>query len=99
MLRNLDFQDLLLLLDAALGKKHAGSDDLSQIEAFEVQAEIAAFDLGDVEDVVDHLEQMLARVRDIAGILARLAGGALLRHELFDQFAETDDGVERRAEL
>jgi hypothetical protein len=56
-------------------------------------------DLGDVEQVVDDVEHMLARIADVMGIfeIARAADRAepFLRHH----FGKADDGVERGADF
>ena len=59
---------------------------------------LAGFDLGQIEDVVDQREQVLAAAEDVADeaalLLGHLADQAVLEH-----LGEADDRVERRAQL
>ena len=61
--------------------------------------EIAGFHLGHVEDAVDDRQQMLAGIVDQLRIF--LAARGVDHHRLFvhDHLGETDDGVQRRAQL
>ena len=55
-------------------------------------------DLGQVEDLVDQLEQVLPGVADVADVLL-LALVELAEHPLQQHVAEPDDGVQRRPQL
>jgi len=94
-----DDEDLLLLLDPALNQEDAGVHDVAQDLGLEFERERAALDLGDVEDVVDDFQEMLAGARDVGGVEAGLAGGLLVVGELLDHLAKADDGIQRRAQL
>ena len=60
-----------------------------------VQRQLPRFDLGEVEDVVDHREQGFARVPDGHQVLALLGR----QRALEDQFRHADDRVQGRADL
>ena len=57
---------------------------------------LAAFDLGQVEDVVDHVQQHLARLLDVLHVALLLVVQRLDRAQ---HVAEADDAVQRRAQL
>src|ERR1700722_113076 len=63
------------------------------------QADAAGLDLRHIEDVVDDLEQILAAFADITGIFAVFFRAQRPEHGGFHDLGETDDGVERRAQL
>ena len=73
-------------------------DQAGHVEALEVQLHLAGLDLGEVEDVVDELEQMLAGRVDLLEIVRELLGAEVGRI-LLEHLAVADDGVERRAQL
>ena len=70
--------------------------DVADREIFAADFHLAALDLGQVEDVVDHRQQHPAGRLDVAGIapmpLAELLGAG-------EHLREADDRVERRAQL
>ena len=87
------FQSLLV---RANGKRlHRVAKTFPQVERAAIEREFARFDLREVEDVVDHREQGLARVPD------RLEELPLLDRKmaLQDQFRHADDRVQWRADL
>ncbi len=57
---------------------------------------LAGFDLGEVEDVVDHPKEHPAAVLDVRGVLALLLRELIVAGE---HFGEPDDAVERGPEL
>ncbi len=72
--------------------------ELAEIDLLDMQVHAAGLDLGQIENVVDQPEQMLAGGLDLDEVrLARLVA-AILR-VLAQNFAVADDGVERRAQL
>ena len=71
---------------------------LVEIEIVEEQVHLAGLDLGDVEDVVDHRQQVLAGGADLLQVGDLLAAPVELR-VLEQHLAVADDGVERRAQL
>ena len=70
-------------------------DGVAQLERPALQFDLARFDLGKVQDVVDHDEQGGAGATDSFGVLLLL--GALLR--LREQVGHADHPVEGRADL
>ena len=87
-------QDALLTGDAAEGVVRA-VEHFRERGRFFAQFELARFDLGKVEHVVDQAQQRLARVAD------RVDGVALLGIERAQaqQLEQADHGVHRRADL
>ena len=77
--------------DAAQG----GLDDARRVDGHIFDVELAGFDLGEVENVVDDGEQQLARVEDAAEGLLGLAPGAVPEADL----GEAQHPVEGRADL
>ena len=77
----------------------AFAHQLVQRHGDEGQVELAGLDLGDVEEVVDEADDMLAGGADVAEIFA--VAIVLDRAEplLDHHFGKADDGVERRADL
>ena len=61
--------DLVCELDAVLHERTdgvaAGPDELSDIEGFRRDVHPARFDLGEVQKVVDHCEEMVAGLRHL----------------------------------
>ena len=79
-----------------------GGDDIFEhrleVERLQKQFHFARLDFGDVEDVVDEREQMLARAVDFFQVGDGVRVAAVCRLFL-EHFAVADDGVERRAQL
>ena len=73
-------------------------DRRRQIERPKVELHPPRFDLREVEDVVDQGQEMLARGEDVAEVL-RLLLVRVAEHPLQQHIRETDDRVERRAQL
>ena len=84
------------------GQRPAGDlhlvDELVEVEIVEEEVHLAGLDLGDVEDVVDHREQVLAGSADLLQI-ADLLAAAVELGVLEQDLAVADDGVERSAQL
>ena len=84
------------------GQRPAGDlhlvDELVEVEVVEEQVHLAGLDLGDVEDVVDHRQQMLAGRADLLQV-ADLLAAAVELGVLEQDLAVADDGIERRAQL
>ena len=80
-------------------KADGGRRHLAKIEQFLMQFEFARLDLGHVEYAVDQVQQMAARFMDMSRILL-IARAAHRTENLLDHhFGETNDGVQRRAQL
>ena len=92
-------RELVLVLLRQLTR---GADDLidqrRQVHGFWVQLELAGFDLGEIEHLVDEAEQVLAGA---VHALERLGGffRAEARRVGDHHLGQADDGVERRAQL
>src|ERR1700730_10137352 len=69
-----------------------------EIEGLRLQLHAAGLDLGQVEDVVDEREEVLARRQDVVEVLLLVAMD-LAEHALQQHLGEADDGIERRPEL
>ena len=69
-----------------------------EIHLFEVEAQVAGLDGGQVEDVVDQGMQALRGLDDGLAVF-QLPFVELAEVLVFEDLGETDDGVERRAEL
>ena len=71
-------------------------EQVGEAEAFGPDDHAAGLDFGQVEQVVDQVEQALAGAEDVADVAAGLGvvGGGVL-----EQFGEAEDGVEGGAEL
>ena len=85
----------------ALGPRRSGDDgrdvveDGREVEVGVLQSQLAGLDLGQVEDVVDDRQQVLARGVDLGQALGLLRRGA----GALQQVGQADDGVHRRADL
>src|SRR5205814_1422003 len=73
-------------------------DRRREIERRHVELHPARLDLGEIEDVVDQGQEVLARGEDVAEVL-RLLLVRLAEHPLQQHVREPDDRVERRAQL
>ena len=74
------------------------ADNVRHLEAFEVQFHLLRLDLGEVEDLVDEMEQVLGGIHDSLQVIRRLRAAIGLR--LGQQhLGEADDGRERCAQL
>src|SRR5262249_15408328 len=75
----------------------AARQHLGEIPDLEIVGDLAALDLGEVEDVVDEVRQALALARDDLGVLPRRLGA--LGAAGGEQLAEHADERQRRLEL
>ncbi len=73
-------------------------DELVEVDVLEVQLHLAGLDLGDVEDVVDHRQQMLAGGADLLQV-GDLLAAALKLGILEQDLAVAEHRVERGAQL
>src|SRR5262249_17464597 len=74
-------------------------DVLNQVfetEIFERQLHLARFDLGEIKDAVDQVQEMLSVVDDFSQAVF-LFGVQLAHHIFHQQFGKADDGGQRRA--
>jgi|RhiMethySRZTD1v2_1073278.scaffolds.fasta_scaffold363270_4 hypothetical protein len=69
-----------------------------EIKWREFQFHAAGFDLGKIEDLVNQGKQMLARCKNISGVLS-LFLVQFPKQSFLQNFREADDGVERRSQL
>ena len=74
----------------------AGSRD---IEAFLAQFDLARFDAGMFEQVVDDREKMFAGFADVARIFDITLVGDLAHRLVLDEGGEAENGVQRRAQF
>ena len=74
------------------------SEQRRHLHRLQVERHLAGFHLGQVEDVVDQGEQVLAAAEDVADepslFIGHLAHQAVLEH-----LGKADDGIERRPQL
>ena len=63
-----------------------------------VSSSLAGLDLGEVEDVVDQLQQVAAAVEDVVGVL-ELPVVQVAKGLVAEDLGEADDGIERGAQL
>ena len=82
-----------LLVGADGERFHRVAQAFAEVELLAFQHELLGLDLGEVEDVVDHAEQGLARIADGRQELALLGRELALE----DQFGHADHGVQGRA--
>ncbi len=74
------------------------ADEIGQIDGFDVEVHLARLDLGDVEDIVDHGEKVLAGRADLLQVGDILA--PLLKLGVFQQdFRIAEHGIERRSQF
>jgi hypothetical protein len=81
----------------AVGRDHVGEDFVGRVGR-RLDAEVARFDLGDVEDVVDQVEQLSAAVADRAEEFLPLAFVTVVG-AADQELGEAEDAVERRADF
>ena len=75
---------------------HCCGDHGVDAELGQADFHLAGFHFGQVEDVVDHFEQVAAGFLDVLGVAFLLVVEGL---ERLEHFGEADDAVERRAQL
>src|SRR4029077_2287828 len=73
-------------------------DDRGQVDLLGDDIDLARFDLGQVEDVVDKLEKDESTPVNLRDVLSRVTT-ELTVHALREDFAEPDDGGQRSPEL
>src|SRR5262249_42656429 len=96
--READLQhDLLLGRQGAYDGAHP-ADDFRHVQRLAVQLQPPGFDLGQVQDVVDQLQQVPAAGEDVVDV-ALLARVQLAEGPVRQYFRKTDDRVERRPQL
>ena len=81
---------------AAVCERADGADEFIKIKRFGSQAHLAAFDLGDVQDVIDERQQETGRQGDIVQALAEPFGVA---HVHARNGRHADDRVHRRSDV
>ncbi|MNL26187.1 hypothetical protein D3C87_1477020 [compost metagenome] len=87
---------LQALLVGAQGEHLGGlAEQLLEVEVGGFQLELAGFDLREVQDVVDDVQQRIARPLEDADVIPLLVGEDGIPQEL----GHADDGVHRRADL
>ncbi len=88
--------ELQPFLVGAQGERgHGVVQGIAEVEVDEIQVELAGLDLGEVEDVVDHGQQVIGRELHHPEVLA-LLGGEL---GVESQLGHADDAVHGRADL
>ncbi len=78
--------------------QQAVAQQFVQIDGFKLQQHHSGFDLGQVEDVIDQRQQVLAAVENVTDVAA-LGIGHVTDHAVFERLRKADDGVERGAQL
>ena len=92
------FEAVAVLLDERPGGDGGLVDDGPDLECLEIQPHLAGLDLGEVEDVVDEPEQVLAGGLDLLEV-GDDVGMARGRRVLREHLAVAEDRVQRRAQL
>ena len=87
-----------VLLDQRPDGVHQPADHGLDLERLEREHHLAGFDLREIEDAVDQIEQVLAGRLDPLQVANRLRLPLVFRR-LLQQLAVENDGVQRRAEL
>jgi hypothetical protein len=88
-----------LVVGAGRYDTHGVVEQTADPDLRQVGPDAAGFDLRHVEDVVDHVQQILAALVDVAAIFAVFIGAERTEHRRLHDLGEPDDGVERRAQL
>jgi hypothetical protein len=73
---------------------HAGLEHLGQVDALFDQLYGAGFNGGDVDDVVDQLQQVPAAGQDVAGVFAVFAATQRSQQLVMDDLGEADYRIE-----
>ena len=87
------------LLGPAAHQGQAFLDCGVERHALLAQLEFAGFELGEVENVVDQVEQVAAAGVDVLGVVGVFLQAHRTEHLVLDHFREADDGVQRRAQF
>src|SRR5262245_65652231 len=75
------------------------SEESADFDLLLDQMELAGLHLGNIEDVVDHVEEMLAAFMDEPGIFAVAGFAELAEHLATENVGKADNRVQRRAQL
>ena len=94
----LDHQAVLRFSDQALHRVHGAPDQRLDDEGLGEHRHPVGFDLGQVEHVADHAEQVARGVVDLAQVVEHVAHAGVL-HLLLEHLAVADHGRERRAQF
>ena len=86
----------ILFLDHRLGEVHEIFHRLDEGEGLRAEIQLSALDLGNVQDIVDQGEQMIAGQRDLPQIFSYRFR---ISEILFRDRREADDRVHRRADI
>jgi hypothetical protein len=78
---------------------HAVLDDVGNVDRVDVERHAAGLDLGHVEDVVDHFEQIAAAFANVARIFLIFGVTERAEQTLLHHLGEADHGIERCAQL
>ena len=70
-----------------------------KLDVLQVELETSGLDLRHVEHVVDDVEQVFAAAVNVAAVLDIFVGAERAEHSRFHDLGETDDGIQRRAQL
>ena len=99
VLRAVEHQLDLLLLGLPADHPHRGVHRINRVDELRRDRHLAGFNLGNVENVVDHVEQVLAGREDVAGIVLVRGMAERAGEFVHHDFRETDDGIQRRAQF
>ena len=88
-----------LVVGAPRHHAHGVVEEGLELDLLGIEPDAAGLDLRHVEDVVDDVEQVLAALVDVAAIFAILVGAERAEHAGFHDLGESDDGIERGAQL
>jgi len=88
-------------LPSARPENHAQGfrERLGQIKFLHVELHPAGFDLRHIQDVVDHLEQIVPAGENVVAIFLILLRTQRPEHAAFHDLGKSNDGIERRAQL
>ena len=89
----------MLVVGATRHHAQRFGERLGQIERLHVELHPSGLDLGHVEDVVDDFQQIVAAGENVVAVFLIFLRAELAEHAAFHDLGETDDGVERRAQL
>ena len=87
----------LLVVRAPRYHAHRVVEEWLELDLLRIEPDSAGLDLGHVEDVVDHVEQVLAALVDVRAIFAILVRAQGTEHAGRHDFGEPDNSIERRA--
>ena len=94
-----EFHLYLLVLGLAADHAHRGIDRVHRVDRLRINRHLARFNLGHVEDVIDHVQEMLSGCQDIL----RIPLVALIPHRAIqlvrEDLGEAVDRIQGRAQL